>query len=265
MGRKSESPIINWICQPVRADVVLPASAGGVDTRAKECARVAVEREAARAWRVTLGPLDLSRTVVNPDSILTPGLSPISARIQWGFDGVTETVDVDWPLRGGHVDLWGSEVNVQMIVPGAYRDDPLEPVADPQAQINGKATIVPAVSVGGPRVTRSIYTGTITEGMFSDPIPIPPFARSVRFHQLVSSSGGPPIPLEIGVSQDAAANYPVQSYPSGVLTTDESTWPTDDGLTLSPLGRFLFVGNGSPVGPPFVQLSVWCEFVLDLG
>lgn len=236
-----------------------PAAVGGVVQRSRQVCRVQVGKLSARSWRVTLGSLTYVADPVDP----TVGALPIIARLTFGFDGANFSADVDWPTQGGHFEVWADNVNVELVIPDNFQTDPVLPASDPRTAVLGTATIQPAASVGGPRPTRTLYSGVLAPGAFSGPIAVPRFAKALRWHQLVNlSATNAPIPVFFGGTQDAGFVYPTQSTPTG-FTSSEATWPSDDGLTLHPLTRFLFVQNTSVT--PGEDLSLQLEFVLDLG
>lgn len=258
----------DWIAESPRE--ILCPTPSLTDQRFRQVARVQVGKESARSWRVTLGPLTFRASAVNP----VLGSAPIIAEVQWGFDGALFAAEIDWPAQGGHFNVWGDNVNVSLRIPSDFQTDPVLPAADPLTAVIGTAIIAPTATAGGPRPTRTLYTGTLAPLAFSAPLPVPAMAIAVRWHQFINlSATNAPIPLFFAGTQDAALLYPTQTTPTDIVaasiadvtggyTTSERTWPSPDGITLHPLTRFLSVQNaGAVVGD---DISLQIEFVLDL-
>jgi hypothetical protein len=253
----------DWITNSdVRIGCQFTAATGGVTQRSYQVARVQVGKLSARSWRVTLGALTFAASAVDP----VIGAPPIIARVTFGFDGAAFMAEVDWPANGGHFEVWADNINVDLVIGDNWQTDPALPTSDPQTAVLGTATIQPAASVGGPRATRSVYTGTIFPGAVSPTIAVPPFAKAVRWHQILNQDLITFLPQAFVIygSQEPAFAYLTQNSPQG-FTTSERTWPSDDGLTLHPLTRFLQVQNTSNIGGGAGNFfSLQLEFVLDL-
>ena len=251
--------IKDWITSTALIVTQVPATVLAGQDRERTVAKLAVGKASARGWRVTLGPLAFRDQAVTPPL----GSAPVLARVLWGFDGTRFDAIVDWPSVGGHFDLWADTIEVTLLVPPTYQTDPVAPASLPTTSVQGSAIISPAASAGGPRPTRTFYTGTLAPGAFSAPIPVPAMAAAFRWHQLINlSAANIPIPLFFAGTQDTALLYATFTTPSGVYTTSETTWPSDDGITLQPSTRFLSVSNDGVV--PGNDISLQIEFVLDL-
>lgn len=249
----------DWITSTQDVRTQLPVVAGQLADRAKTVARAIVGARSARGWRVTLGPL----SYIDQPVTTVLGSAPVFARVTYGWDATRFDVEVDWPAAGSHFNLWADAIDVTLVVPDSYQTDPVLPASLPTTRIQGAATIAPAASSGGPTPRRTRYTGTIAPGAFSPPIPVPAMATAMRWHQLINlSATNAPIGLFFGGTQDAGLLYPTFSTPNGVYTTSETTWPSDEGITLQPATRFIVVQNTSIV--PGEDISLQLEFVLDL-
>jgi hypothetical protein len=249
--------IKDWITSTQDVRTQLPVAVGELSNRAVTVARAIVGAHSGRAWRVTLGPLTFFANAVTPPL----GSTPCIARVVWGWDTARFTAEVDWPAAGTHFNLWADSVEVTLVVPDTYQTDPVLPASSPETRVQGAAIIVPQASAGGPQPTRTFYTGTLAAGAFSAPIPVPNEAVAFRWHQLINTSAGnTPIGLFFAGTQDAGLLYTTFTTPNGVYTTSETTWPSDDGITLQPSTRFLVVQNTDLVD----SVSLQIEFVLDL-
>lgn len=256
LAQQRSAKLVDWITSTQQIPCATVAPVPG--QRERTVARVIVGKEAARSWRVTLGPLALTGNPVT----LPLGSAPVLARVMWGFDGTRFDAIVDWPAKGSHFNVWGDTVEVSLVVPDSYQLDPVV-FAPPQlTAITGAATIAPAASSGGPSPVRTFYTGTLAIGILSAAIPVPPMATAMRWHQLINlSAANVPIPLFFAGSQDAGALYATFTTPTG-YTSSETTWPSDIGITLQPATNFVFVQNTDVV--PGNSVSLQIEFVLDL-
>lgn len=134
----------------------------------------------------------------------------------------------------------------------------------PGAVMSLGATIVPDSGPSPPQPTRTVHmTKNVNALGFSDPIAVPAFARAFRWHEVTSTvAASAPAALRFMLCQDSDAQRDTTVYysPKGVFTSSETTWPSDDGLTLVPTGRVLWVENTTAAG--VVRLDI--EFVLDL-
>lgn len=250
---------LDYLAQPV---VTIPvptvASVAGAALRAQQVASVRVRKEHAGDWRVVMMPILQSNQIV--DFTLGVPTKP-KARITWGFDSVVKQSLVDWPVGGGHFSVWGDSVTLECVIPGTWT------AAFANTVVTTGGYLAPGAVAGGMRPTFSVAGvnagGTVVPGGFSTPIPIPNFARSVRWHQQLNTSAGAPVPLAFFATMDAGLAAPVQTSPTGEYTTSERTWPGPDGLTLMPDAVVLVYQNQAAAGPANVSLAL--EFVLDLG
>lgn len=248
----------DWITSTQNVTCQLPVAAGQLADRAKTVARAIVGAHSGRGWRVTLGPLAFLERPVT--AVL--GSEPCFARVTYGWDATRFDVEVDWPSRGSHFNLWADSIDVTLVVPDSYQTDPVLPASNPSTRIQGASIITPQASAGGPRPTRTRYTGTLAPGAFSAPIAVPAMAVAFRWHQLINlSAANAPLPLFFAGAQDVGLLYPTFSTPTG-YTTSETTWPGEDGITLQPATQFIVVQNTGVV--PGDDLSLQIEFVLDL-
>lgn len=251
--------------QNVRVDLALAPAVGGVDVRRQGVSRVRVAPEDARSWRVVLAPLVITEPFAGSVLDFTSGVpNKPRARITYGADGVSSVVDVDWPVGGAMLSAWGDSVQVDGIIPDTWITGALP------ASVALACTIQPDASGGGLRATRSVYSGLVLGGgVFSAGIPVPAGARAWRWHQSINlSAGNTPCPITWYAVMDAGLAVAVQTTPSGIYTSSESTWPSDDGITLSPDARFILFSNDSGGGglpPPPFGVSLTVEFCLDLG
>lgn len=262
--------ILQWIAQPAAIATVLPSSAGGVANRRTQVARVQVDTDKARGWSVVMSPIAFAGFAVDP---VLSAPEPILCALTWGWDAVNFTAEIDWPAGGGRFDVWGDNVNVDLLIPASYQSDPALPTPDPSASVTAGATIQPGATLGGMRPTRSILMPLLVGGTFSAPIPVPRFARAMRWHQVINlTAGNTPIPLFLAGSQDATLAFVTQTTPTdaivpgianttGGYTSSERTWPGPDGWTLCPQTRFITIGN---LDVPGNDVSLRLEFVLDL-
>ena len=249
-----------WNGQNVRVDLGLLPVVGGVANRRQGVARVRVEPGEAMGWRVVLAPLVISEPFAGAVLDFTSGLpNKPRAIISYGVDGVNQSVTVDWPAGGAMLSVWGDAVTVDGEIPSTWVTGALP------ASVALAASIAPDANGGGLRATFSQYTGLVKSGGFSAGLPIPAGARSFRWHQQISTDAtGAPVPIAWFTTLDSGLAVPTQTTPYGVYTSSETTWPSDDGITLPPDARFLLLENRNPVAPPtFVSLTV--EYCLDLG
>lgn len=248
-----------WNGQNIRIDLGLLPVVGGVANRRQGVARVRVAPGEAMGWRVVLAPLVFAEPF--PGAILdfTSGLpNKPRAIIEFGVDGVTQTVTVDWPAGGAMLSVWGDAVTVTGEIPSTWITGALP------ASVALGASIAPDANSGGLRATFSQYTGLVLSGAFSAGLPIPAGARSFRWHQAINTLGtGAAIPLAWYTTLDSGLAVPTQTTPTGVYTSSETTWPSGDGITLPPDARFLLVENRQTVPPANVSLTV--EYCLDFG
>lgn len=251
---------LDYLAQPtVTIPVPTVATVGGAALRSQQVALVRVPKELAGDWRVVMMPILQSNQIV--DFTLGVPTKP-KARITWGFDGVVKTALVDWPVNGGHFSLWGDSITVECVIPNTWT------AAFAGTVVNTGGYIAPGAVAGGMRPTFSVAGvnagGTVVPGAFSTVITVPNFARSMRWHQqLNTSGGGGAIPIAWFATMDAGLAAPVQTSPTGVYTSSETTWPGPDGLTLMPDAVAIVYQNNAPVPPANVSLAL--EFVLDLG
>jgi len=243
--------IRQWITSPQLVPTV--ALETNPSLREREVARMVANKATSRGWRVTLGPLTYIGGSVAP----TVGAASVIARVQWGFDSQPMFAEVDWPAGGTHFNCWGDTVVITMVIPLDQRSDPRFAV-NPQAGIQGSASIAPAASSGGPRPTRTFFTGDILAAGAAV-VPVPAMATAVRWHQLGNANAGnAAAALDISGAQVGTA-FPTFTTPSGVYTTSEQTWPSEDGLTLQPTTRTTIWTNRSAA-----TISLQVEYVLDL-
>jgi len=251
LAERQGGGIRQWITSPQLIPTVAPTTNGSL--REREVARMVANKATSRGWRITLGPLVFIGSSCAP----TVGAAPVIARVQWGFDSQPMFAEVDWPAGGTHFNVWGDTVVITMVIPGDQRSDPRF-AADPTAGVQGSATIAPAASSGGPRPTRTFYTGDMAAAA-SAVVPVPAMATAVRWHQLANANAGnAAAALDISGAQIGTA-FPTFTTPSGVYTTSETTWPSEDGLTLQPATRTTIWTNRSAA-----NISLQVEYVLDL-
>lgn len=249
------------IAQPTVRIPLTPAPVvGGVNVRVQECARVHVNKELARDWRVSLNPIipESGGGIVD----VTVGLpDKPRARITWGYDGVVKQALVDWPMQGGSFSLWGDNVILELVVPTTYLA-----TGGVATACSSSGYITPNAIRGGMRPTFSVghAGGAVSSGGgFSTLIPVPAFARSVRWHQQVNTrAGNTAMPITINGIMDSGAAVVAFSTPNDAYTSSETTWPTPDGIPLTPDTNFILWGANGIVGD---TLTMDLEFVLDLG
>lgn len=249
-----------YAAQNVRIDLGLLPVAGGVANRRQNVARVRVDGGQAMGWRVTLAPLVINEPFSGAVLDFTSGLpNKPRAYVTFGTDGVNQEVVVDWPVGGASFSVWGDTVTVDGEIPATWATATLP------ANVALAASVSPDANGGGLRATFSQYTGLVDgAGAFSAGLAIPKFARSFRWHQAINLlAAGTAIPIAWFSTMDSGLAVPTQSTPYGVYTSSESTWPSDDGLTLPPDARFLMFQNmAAGVGN---RLSMTVEYCLDLG
>lgn len=235
--------------------VPTPTATTVTNQRTRQVARVVTGAMDACGWRVTLGPLAFLDLAVSAAA----GAAGVVAHVTWGWDGTKFEADVDWPAGGTHFNVWGAEVTVDLVVPDTFAIDPAAAGALPNTSVRGGAHISPSASAGGPSPTRTIWSGIVAPGAFSGAIPVPAMASGLRWHQLDNAGAGAALAISFQGAQNATFALLTQTTPTGVYTTSETTWPSDDGITLHPSTRFVRVHNDGAS-----NLSLQLEFVLDL-
>lgn len=250
---------IDRIAQP---NVVIPIGTippvGGVSNRRQNVARVRVEDGEAQSWRVVMAPIIFSEPFPGAIIDVTSGIpNKPQAIVTFGVDGVYQEVRVDWPAGGGMFSVWGDSVVVDCQIPDTWI------TSLPPAQVSVSGAVVPDATAGSLRPSKSAYTGLVTNGNFSAPIPVPNGAKSFRWHQAINLSvGNVAIPITWYGTIDAGIAAPTQTTPAGTYTTAERTWPGPDGIPLLPDTRFLVFQNNGAAGQ---DCSMTIEFVMDLG
>jgi len=249
-----------WNGQNVRIDLGLLPVTGGVSNRRQGVARVRVEPGEAMGWRIQLAPLVITEPFSGAVLDFTSGQpEKPRAHVSYGVDGLDQSVTVDWPAGGAMLSVWGDAVKVDGEIPSTWITGTLP------ASVALAASISPDANGGGLRATYSQYSGLIQSGDFSAALPIPKGARSFRWHQNINTTAdNAPVPLGIFTAMDSGLAVPTTSSPYGVYTSSETTWPSDDGMTLPPDARYLVIENREKVAPvTFVGLTI--EYCLDLG
>lgn len=254
-----------YIDRSMSAGVAIPIGTvppvGGVALRRQNVARIRVGDDGG-AWRVILAPLIFQEQVPGDILDLSSGVprKPL-ALVSFGTAGVmNREVEVDWPANGGSFTVWGDSVDVDVQIPSTWIS------GFGNAQIIASATIVPCESPSGTRPTRTIYTGLVPGALaFSQAIPVPRFARSFRWYQVINLSAAnvnQPITwyacLDAGLAVATMAN-PDATY--SVVPTPPNWAP--DGIQLAPDARFLTFQNRAPGAGDSLGLAV--QFSLDLG
>lgn len=257
-------PPINYIQRIAQAgisfDLGLAPPVGGVSNRRRQVSLVQVPGGQARGWRVIMSPLVIIEPARGMVIDFTSGIpNKPTCHVLFGTDGIVQEVPVDWPIGGGMFSVWGDTVRIECEIPNTWVTGLLP------ASVNTGGIITPESGVGGLRATRAVYSGLVPgAGAFSNPIPVPLFAKSFRWHQSINlAAGNVAAPLAWFGTIDSGLAAPTQTTPNGVYTSAEATWPTDDGIPLLPDTRFLvFQNNALLVGS---SVSVTVEFCLDLG
>lgn len=245
--------------QNVRIDLGKLPVVGGVANRRQNVARVRVAPGNAMGWRVVLAPLVFAEPFPGAIIDFTSGVpNKPRAIVTYGTDGVNQQAVVDWPAGGAMFSVWGDTVTIDGEIPATWVTGALP------ASVALAAAVTPDASGGGMRATFSQYTDLIAGGAFSGGLPIPANARSFRWHQSINTlATGAPIPIAWFTTMDSGLAVPTQSTPYGVYTSSETTWPSDDGITLPPDARFVLFENRQTVPPAFLSMTV--EYCLDLG
>lgn len=252
----------DYITQIATSGIAIPiftaAPVGGVSQRQQEVCRVQVPPEQAQGWRVTLAPLQFVEASNGAITDFTSGMAnKPRAIVTWGFQSITRTAVVDWPCQGGTFSVWGDNVQVQVQIPNSW----IVPLGT--AQVLPGAFVLPGPQASAPPTAS--YTTNLIAGAaaFSTVVAVPAFARSFRWHQVINlGAGNTPCPVTFYGTIDAGGTAVSQTAPSGVYTSSELTWPSDDGLTLDPSTRFITVQNNRALVGDSIMLSL--EFVLDL-
>lgn len=253
LARQGGNRIRDWVAGTY--PILTPSPTTTPNQRTRQVARVVTGAQLATGWRVTLGPLAFMSGAVSGAA----GAPGVVAHVMWGWDGTRFEADVDWPQGGTHFNVWGAEVTVDLVVPDTFTTDPALPGSLPTTGVQGGAHIAPAASAGGPSPTRTLWSGVVAGGAFSGAIAVPAMATGMRWHQLDNAGAGAAIAISFQGAQNATFALLTQTTPTGIYTSSESTWPSDEGLTLHPSTRFVRFHNDGAA-----NLSLQLEFVLDL-
>jgi hypothetical protein len=258
--------------------------------RTKRIATVKVKERHSRSWRVTLGaPTFEVRTAagltVAADVLWCPVLAgrdydTLRAIIRWGDESGTHEAVIDW-AQGYCFAVHAHYVEVDAVVPINATSSAAAAVGQTRRLLL-KANISP--DTGGEEIKHPTFTtrtGLITSGDASAVIPIPPYARRVRWSEVSSALTPvglitPATPLVWFQAQDATlsrieAQEVFTSWASGqidlagaVVATTIGGWPNDGGWAIFASSRYLRINNAGGTDPPY-DIELALEFDLDLG
>jgi hypothetical protein len=242
--------------QSVEVPIYTSVPTGGAQDRARDVAQVKVDKADARNWQIVLAPFVFRETVPGSIVEVTSG-NPFkpAARITFGVDGFKQVAVIDWPSNGGMASVWGSEVSVEFVIPNQWITS-----TAPAAVIVGGA-IMPGAAPSTTRRPRTAYSGLIAPGVFSAAIPVPAFARGLKWNEIVHLGAGNPAPVPIQVfgCMDAGLTVLTFGTPSG-MTSSPIAQPSE-GLDLPPDTRFITIKNNSATD----SIGLVLEFLCDVG
>lgn len=254
-----------------------PASPPNVTAqRRKQVAQVRVEAGNARSWRVTLDePAVVAGGEVNWGTGFTGPDRMLRARVLWGTEGVAHEAVVDWG-RGCSFDVHGDNVSVIAEVPIDAQAIAVVPATDllgPRVRLG--ASVVPSEGSRSTPPTCSVFSNAIGPQLFSLPLPIPAYARRVRWSQLqntgapVNGIQPPRAEMVLAQTQDIAGLVPCATEPfltqagQPVGGFGSGGWPGGGYWVVHPSARFMFVGNAAPLLGAVIAITL--EYELDLG
>ncbi len=219
--------------------------------RGRPCGWLQLPRHLAQPFNVTLSRPTRSRPSVpaaNNEPDASTDVRETFARIVWGIDGFSQTVEIDWG-QGGVYTLHGSFIEVRSVVP-------VGPAANTGGPMQLGATISPALGVTGRMTpTRTRFLGTVAALAVVNGT-VPPFAK--RAHVLVEKA----LPNEIWKLQFfrvadtvALAEYELQA------SANRSVFQVGDGFRV-PVDATQFQFTNLDAGAAMNSVQVVFELAL---
>jgi len=215
----------------------------------------------ARAWSINLNAMrytggNLTFGNAQPTDNQVDVTPLYRARVEWGVDGSTESVLVDYPPSGCTLHVQGAFVRV-----GLLTVNQIPAFGQPVPKLSG--FICPSPTVIGPIVAPTLTTELVTvPAIGSVRVPVPARATAYRF----APSPGAIAVAAFTMSQESSANIKIRDavYPSVVSTSpaqEDQQGNRAGYYSLGPQTQFIFMqGSGAGGGG-----QGYLQFLLDLG